>query len=631
MVIKLFKLIFLFSLTVLLFSCSSPGIKYVGLNKSSTIQSQSALNSDKLSYITNQFLIVNALNSKFNDSPEKVIELIAKHIENPANEAIYDEDNTRNTLYVLMELCMYQAKNSDKEETLKYWMSCCFYSYKYLFDKSVTPPIGQYYNVLGSRFGFLYYNHSLAQITKDLIKTKDLWNSGIILETVTGKVKFAKPQIDLLWPPQDFNEFLIAFDYIPVNFMSHSVNSGLGVPIIGAKTKESNYKQDKELSMVALSYPFTFVLNFDSFSFHGKNLTASPKFFDGFRDEFTEINDKKVPLSKDYTVFVSNAFNRKPYVNGIKYMFDPAKMGELQEIFMLSPYDPNKIPVVFTHGLMSKPQTWENIINTLLGNKTIRENYQFWFYSYPTGLPVLYSAHSFRKDLNAIKKKYDPENQNPKFKKAVLIGHSMGGVISRLAIQDSKGNYLLNEYLDLDKKIEDENLTKHQINFLKSIMVFKPLPYVKTAILIAAPHRGANMASFKFTRLGSAMISFPVSITHEAVSIMDNLGKKGKDQGSSFQESDFETGLDSLEPKSKFNKYTSNLPFAKNVKIYSIIGNTKGPGLKNGSDGIVPYKSSHLDNAQAELVIKGNHTSVLINPKTTKEITRILLENLRNQ
>jgi Protein of unknown function (DUF1214) len=56
---------------------------------------------------------------------------------------------------------------------------------------------------------------------------------------------------------------------------------------------------------------------------------------------------------------------------------------------------------------------------------------RLWFYSYPTGYPFPYSAAILRDELDGVEKRF------PKMKPRVVIGHSMGGCISRLLLTDS--------------------------------------------------------------------------------------------------------------------------------------------------------------------------------------------------
>src|SRR5256885_3690003 len=51
---------------------------------------------------------------------------------------------------------------------------------------------------------------------------------------------------------------------------------------------------------------------------------------------------------------------------------------------MLEPYDPDRIPVVLVHGLMSIPQMWVPTISAIESDPGLRGRYQFWVFAYPT-------------------------------------------------------------------------------------------------------------------------------------------------------------------------------------------------------------------------------------------------------
>jgi pimeloyl-ACP methyl ester carboxylesterase len=380
---------------------------------------------------------------------------------------------------------------------------------------------------------------------------------------------------------------------------------------------------NREFTLLSQAYPFIFVLKFDNFNFEKGYVDAEPELFGAFEDEYVTLNDKKVPLYKDYSILIGKTLETKQHIKGLKYMFDPGKMGDLQELYLISPYNPDKIPVVLVHGLMSEPRTWSETLNILYGHRKIRTNYQFLFYSYPTGLPAIFNAAKFRKDLIKFKKKYDPDNTDPKMNSMILIGHSMGGLLTRMVVQDSKGNYLVNHLLEED--ITKTKLTERQKNLLESIYVFEALPFVKSVVLIGTPHRGAEMATYFYSRIGSLMVSLPASMTHEAVGIMKGLDKTQLTRD--FESLNIINGIDDLAPGKGLKKYTVNLPFGKNVVLYSIIGDKDKAGKKGGTDGVVAYESSHLDNVRREVIIKSEHDEIK-KAACVKEITKILFENL---
>jgi pimeloyl-ACP methyl ester carboxylesterase len=117
---------------------------------------------------------------------------------------------------------------------------------------------------------------------------------------------------------------------------------------------------------------------------------------------------------------------------------NPEKYARTAAIERLQPYDPRKTVVLVIHGLKDFQATWTPMINKLRGDPVIRQHYQFWFYSYPTGYPFSYSAVILRDELDAVEKRF------PKMKPMVVIGHSMGGCISRLLLTDSGDKLWMN-------------------------------------------------------------------------------------------------------------------------------------------------------------------------------------------
>jgi hypothetical protein len=65
-------------------------------------------------------------------------------------------------------------------------------------------------------------------------------------------------------------------------------------------------------------------------------------------------------------------------------------------------------------------------------------------------------------------------------------------------------------------------------------------------------------------------------------------------------------------------------PVAAHIPAHSIIA-VQGEGpVEDGSDGVVAYKSAHIDGVQSELIVRSGH-SVQSNPQAVQEVRRILL------
>ena len=63
------------------------------------------------------------------------------------------------------------------------------------------------------------------------------------------------------------------------------------------------------------------------------------------------------------------------------------------------------------------------------------------------------------------------------------------------------------------------------------------------------------------------------------------------------------------------------------VGYHSVIGDVHKAGAPGGSDGVVPYSSSHLDRVESELIVKSGHSAQKV-PLAIQEIRRILLVHL---
>jgi hypothetical protein len=70
----------------------------------------------------------------------------------------------------------------------------------------------------------------------------------------------------------------------------------------------------------------------------------------------------------------------------------------------------------------------------------------------------------------------------------------------------------------------------------------------------------------------------------------------------------------------------ANLPIK--VPFHSIIGHLGYDELAESTDGVVDYRSSHLDGAESEKIVPAGHAPLIAHPGTVAEIKRILEENI---
>jgi hypothetical protein len=86
------------------------------------------------------------------------------------------------------------------------------------------------------------------------------------------------------------------------------------------------------------------------------------------------------------------------------------------------------------------------------------------------------------------------------------------------------------------------------------------------------------------------------------------------------------TSVDNMSPGHPFIRTLADLPIAPGVAASSIIA-VKGTGpFETGNDGVVEYRSAHVDGLESELVVRSGH-STQSNPLTIEEVRRILLRH----
>jgi pimeloyl-ACP methyl ester carboxylesterase len=101
------------------------------------------------------------------------------------------------------------------------------------------------------------------------------------------------------------------------------------------------------------------------------------------------------------------------------------------------PFRRGRIPVVFVHGTVSSAGRWADMLNDLENDPRVRERFQFWFFHYATGSPIPYSAMLLRDALTDAVSQVDPEGTDPALHQMVVVGHSQGGLITKMTAVDT--------------------------------------------------------------------------------------------------------------------------------------------------------------------------------------------------
>lgn len=335
----------------------------------------------------------------------------------------------------------------------------------------------------------------------------------------------------------------------------------------------------------------------------------------------TVISGRRLPLAWDFATPIERQLTRGIFGNIALFgLFRPENNLRYAGLFLADSWDPTKIPVVFVHGLYSDPRIWGAAMTAVLDDLALREKYQLWFFVYPTGLPVPASAARLRRSLENARNVLDPRLAGG-MRRTVLVGHSMGGLLTRLQVIDS-GDDLWKAYFRKPPG-ELRGISSQTRETLIRALQFPRVPWVERSVFICTPHRGSSYADLGIVRLLTQIIKVPVSLVKLATEMLTFDFDAVNPQLFQFNTLGGQ-GVATLSPRHPFFPALARRPIL--VPYHSIIGDRGRGDTPNSSDGVVPYSSSHLDGARSETIVPAPH-SATAHPQTVADILRILREH----
>ena len=250
--------------------------------------------------------------------------------------------------------------------------------------------------------------------------------------------------------------------------------------------------------------------------------------------------------------------------------------------------------------------------------------YQIWLFTYNTGNPILYSGGILTQGLRSVVQQLDPAGTDSALRKMVVIGHSQGGLLTKLTAIDSGDRFwdrLLNVPIDqLDVSPDTREL-------LRRSFFYKPLPFVHRVVFISTPHQGSHFTGGYISEVLRRLISLPGTLLSPLQEVFQRSPEAVTTRAMGAE---IPRSTDNMSPDSPFIKIFSSIPIAPGVIAHSIIAvaNPEDPKAE-WDDGVVPYKSAHIDGVASELIVHSGH-SAQDSPQAIEEVRRILLENLKD-
>ena len=446
------------------------------------------------------------------------------------------------------------------------------------------------------------YNSAAAELTMLLRSAPGgrLWNHPLTLtaNNTTYHLRL-QPAGTAVWSPDYFTSFIPAAQIKEKLIKKENHQAGVGGSLVGVRqlTPREQFAPFK-----GISAPVTATLDF-------KGSEATLALRRPAKQPIASVGGKVRPLAADFSAPISYY---QPPANllfiGLMAGFRSSHYMEKTGLYFLQPYDPERIPLVFVHGLFSTPFTWVQTMNGLQADPEIRKHYQFWVFAYPTGNPILYSALRLREELSRVDQLY------PTHKPYVVIGHSLGGMLTREQVINVSAEMWEKKMGQLARNMIHDNPSN---SLVVRATTFRANPRIRRVVFVCTPHRGSDLASGGLGRFGISLVTLPITL---ATTLRESLtsAELGQLTGSSKR---LPNSIWGLKPSNPALPIINGAPIT--VPYHSIIGDRGKGDSPNSTDGVVAYWSSHLDGARSEKIVPGPHGSCAL-PQTIAELDRIL-------
>ncbi len=543
-----------------------------------------------------------------------------------------------NEIYALAELAYQHAQQSGDRA---YYRAAAIYAYAFLFPGSAGEPPNPFDPRL--RDAADLYNRGISAgfaadhgAEVDLRDGADLYSrsipaglaadNGAEVDLRGGSYRLPFGQLDVTFDPKSLrwaDRKLVHF--VPVTelevsgLLNRYRQPGIGAPLAAGTEPLQQQQQDTKLFVSRrVQVPVTALLRFDDprRQLTGNRVRATLELYPATEFNQVAIDGQQVPLEADPSAVIAYQLSR---VNIWEWELRGFLFGDFvskapAQLFALEPYRPGRFPVVFVHGTASSPARWADMFNELRNDPQIQEHFQFWFFSYSTGNPIPWSALQLRDTLEKTVQALDPEGKDPALRQMVIIGHSQGGLLTKMTAIDT-GDRLWNSVST--RPLDQLWLSDENRELLRRGYFLKPEPFVRRVVFIATPQHGSYIADNRVAHWVASLVKLPVQVLKTTTDIITR-------NPNAFPSAQSSIGsVFGMTPGNPFIKGLASIPVAPSVAAHSIIA-VQGDGPpQEGNDGVVEYASAHLEEAQSEQVVRSGH-STQSNPHTIAEVHRIL-------
>ena len=564
-------------------ACATPvSVERVGTGTVHRELTATALTADELSPSARNVLRRWVLSERYDSDPEGAIAAL--------HTVVVDGRGGTDEIVTLAEMSFL---NAEKNQKRPYFLAAAIYAFAYLFpEKESEAP---------------------SPFDPRLRLAANLYNLGIIkgfasADGATVEIRNGNFELPFGWVSVTFDPAamewhnrrivgLTPVDELKIRGLTNRYrHAGIGAAL-AASTEPAVAERGMQVS-TRMKLPMTALLRLDAprWQLTQRQLRAELNLYNTFDVSTVNIAGRRVPLETDETAVLAYGLaspeiwerELKAFFSGVFSESAPTQLGSIDA------YRPGRIPVVFVHGTASSAGRWGDMVNDLLDDPRIRDRYQFWFFTYDTGNPVLFSAVLLREALRDAVRKLDPAGSDPALSEMVIIGHSQGGLLAKAMAVDT-GERLWDAIAY--KPIDQIDLGAEERDLLRRAVFIKPLPNVRRVVFIATPHRGSFLTEFSVARLVGRLITLPARVVVLGTRLATRNANDFK-----FDPNTLETGsLLGMTPSNPVMQAMATTPFAPGIHGNSIIAIAGSGPIESGDDGVVEYQSAHLDGVEVRI------------------------------